>query len=212
MTETPHLRRDVDDLLHRMSDDLAVTFAGVFGPETVDRYLHESYAELARNAAITRYAPLIAERFARERLTALAQTHGTLPKPVLEVLLVCEHNAGRSQMAAALLERAAAGRVHVRSAGSLPALEINPAVIAAMDEIGLDLAKEYPKPLTDEIVRAADVVITMGCGDACPVYPGRRYLDWELPDPYGQPLPVVRAIRDAISSHVDALLADVLRS
>lgn len=127
-------------------------------------------------------------------------------KHVPEVVFVCVHNAGRSQMAAALLDRAAEGRVHVRSAGSTPAHEIHAGVRQAMAEIGVDLSREFPKPLTDEVVRAADVVITMGCGDACPVYPGKRYLDWELPDPAGKPLEDVRLIRDEIDRRVRALL------
>ena len=127
-----------------------------------------------------------------------------------EVLFVCVHNAGRSQMAAALLDHHAGGRVHVRSAGSTPADEINPAVVAAMEELGLDLSKEFPKPLTDEYVRAADVVITMGCGDACPIYPGKRYLDWELPDPAGKCLEEVRPIRDEIDRRVRELLAELV--
>ena len=129
--------------------------------------------------------------------------------PVPEVLFVCVHNAGRSQMAAALLNEKAQGRVLVRSAGSEPADRINPAVIEAMREIGIDLTREIPKRLTDEGVRAADVVITMGCGDACPIYPGKRYLDWELDDPAGKPLDQVRPIRDEISARIDALLADL---
>lgn len=126
-----------------------------------------------------------------------------------EVLFVCVHNAGRSQMAAALLDHHARGRVHVRSAGSAPASEINPAVRAAMAELGLDLSKEFPKRLTDDAVRDADVVITMGCGDACPVYPGKRYLDWNLPDPAGQPLGVIRGIRDQIDARVRHLLVEL---
>jgi len=128
---------------------------------------------------------------------------------VPEVLFVCVHNAGRSQMAAALLDHHAQGRVHVRSAGSAPADTINPAVVEVMSEIGLDLSKEFPKPLTDEVVQAADAVITMGCGDACPVYPGKRYLDWQLADPHGQPVEVVREIRDDIDRRVRGLLADL---
>ncbi len=128
---------------------------------------------------------------------------------ISEVLFVCVHNAGRSQMAAALLDHHAQGRVHVRSAGSTPAEEINPSVVAAMEELGLDLSREFPKPLTDEDVRAADVVITMGCGDACPIYPGKRYLDWELPDPAGKSLEEVRPIRDEIDRRVRELLAEL---
>jgi arsenate reductase (thioredoxin) len=123
-----------------------------------------------------------------------------------EVLFVCVHNAGRSQMAAALLNLRAAGRVQVRSAGSEPASELNPTVVEAMREIGIDISQEFPKPLTDEFVRAADVVITMGCGDACPIYPGKRYEDWALDDPAGQDLPMVRRIRDEIDSRVKRLL------
>ena len=200
----------VDGLLSRASAELADRFAGVFSPETIDRYVHESYTTLYRTAKIKKYLPLIATRFATDRLTALAQAQGAIVKSVPEVLFVCVHNAGRSQMGAALLDKVAAGRVHVRSAGSLPADEINPAVTAAMAEIGVDLTAEFPKPLTDDVVRASDVVITMGCGDACPVYPGKRYLDWHMPDPHNQPLKVVRTIRDQIDAEVHTLLTDIL--
>jgi arsenate reductase (thioredoxin) len=126
-----------------------------------------------------------------------------------EVLFVCTHNAGRSQMAAAMLDHAAAGRVRVTSAGSQPADQLNPAVVSAMAEIGLDISREFPKPLSDEKVQAADLVITMGCGDACPFYPGKRYLDWDLPDPAGLPVDAVRPIRDEIGRRVRALLAEL---
>ena len=129
---------------------------------------------------------------------------------VPEVLFVCVHNAGRSQMAAALLDHHANGRVQVRSAGSDPADRLNPAVVAAMAEVGIDLSKEFPKPLNDDLVKAADVVIAMGCGDACPVYPGKRYEDWQLQDPAGQPVEVVRGIRDDINAHVQQLLAELV--
>jgi arsenate reductase (thioredoxin) len=127
-----------------------------------------------------------------------------------EVLFVCVHNAGRSQMAAALLERHADGRVRVRSAGSTPADEVNPSVVAAMAEVGIDISNERPKGLSDDAVREADVVITMGCGDACPVFPGKRYLDWELPDPSGKSVEEVRPIRDEIDGHVRALLRGLI--
>jgi len=123
-----------------------------------------------------------------------------------EVLFVCVHNAGRSQMAAGLLNKRAEGRVRVRSAGSTPAHELNPVVVQAMREIGIDISQEFPRPLTDEFVKAADVVVTMGCGDACPIYPGKRYEDWELDDPAGQDLETIRRIRDAIDARVGALL------
>ena len=129
---------------------------------------------------------------------------------VPEVLFVCVHNAGRSQMAAALLDHHANGRVRVRSAGSDPTDQINPAVAAAVAEWGIDLSRELPKPLTDQAVRAADVVVTMGCGDACPAYPGTRYQDWELQDPAGQPVEVVRRVRDEVDARVQALLAELL--
>jgi protein-tyrosine-phosphatase len=133
--------------------------------------------------------------------------NGSNPRP--SVLFVCVHNAGRSQMAAALLDHHAAGTVVVRSAGSAPADSINPAVVAAMAELGIDLTHEFPKPLTTDAVRASDVVITMGCGDACPVFPGKRYLDWQLDDPAGRDIDAVRPIRDEIDRRVRALLAEL---
>ncbi len=135
---------------------------------------------------------------------------GHVTREMPEVLFVCVHNAGRSQMAAGLVELRSRGRIHVRSAGSDPGEEINPAVIQAMDEIGVDMSEEFPKPLTDEVVRAADVVITMGCGDACPIYPGKRYEDWTLDDPAGQDVATVRRIRDEIDWRVQALLSELV--
>jgi arsenate reductase len=127
-----------------------------------------------------------------------------------EVLFVCVHNAGRSQMAAGLVKLRSDGRIHVRSAGSAPASEVNPAVVEAMTEVGVDMSEEFPKPLTDEVVRAADVVITMGCGDACPIYPGKQYEDWSLDDPAGRDLEAVRGIRDEIDARVQALIGQLL--
>jgi protein-tyrosine-phosphatase len=135
---------------------------------------------------------------------------GALVKEQPEVLFVCVHNAGRSQMAAGLVKLRSHGRIHVRSAGSAPANEINPAVIEAMNEIGVDMSEEFPKPLTDEVVREADVVITMGCGDACPLYPGKRYEDWELEDPAGRDVASVRVIRDEIDARVRRLIGELL--
>ena len=145
----------------------------------------------------------------RARLQALAQAEGSMTKDQPEVLFVCVHNAGRSQMAAGLTHKLSEGRVHVRSAGSDPVDRINPAVVAAMSEVGVDLSQEFPKPLTNEVIEAADVVITMGCGDACPIYPGKRHLDWDVADPAGQPIETVRQIRDAIRQRVDGLLRDL---
>jgi protein-tyrosine-phosphatase len=203
----PVTRNHIDKAI----DSLADEFAGVFSPETVARFVDESLEGLA-GARVTDYLPVLAHRFARERLRALGQAEGTIKKIVPEVLFVCVQNAGRSQMAAALLNRRAKGRVHVRSAGSDPGERINPAVVTALAEIGLDVGEEFPKPLTDEVVRAADAVITMGCGDACPVYPGKRYLDWEVGDPEGKSLEEVRRIRDEIEARVEALLVELTAS
>ncbi|WP_235883543.1 arsenate reductase ArsC, partial [Saccharopolyspora elongata] len=152
----------------------------------------------------------LATRYARERLTDIAKNQGATVPTTPEVLFVCVHNAGRSQMAAGLLHHHAQGRVTVRSAGSAPADTINPAVLEVMNELGLDLSQEFPKKLTTDAVEAADVVITMGCGDACPVFPGKRYLDWELTDPAGKSIEDVRPIRDDIDRRVRALLAELV--
>lgn len=203
-------RRWNDDIqLRRIADRLHRDFSGVFGVETIERFLADSKDRTAHHR-ITSYRVLFIERFARARLRALAQSEGSMVKEVPEVLFVCVHNAGRSQMAAALLDHHAEGKVHVRSAGSAPTDQINPAVIAVMDELNIDLSREIPKPLTDEVVRAADVVITMGCGDACPVYPGKKYLDWELNDPAGQGVEAVRVIRDEIDKRVRQLLSELV--
>ena len=153
------------------------------------------------------FLALRAPNFARERLKALAQAEGSIEKTKPEVLFVCVRNAGRSQVAAAMTQDLSKGAVSVRSAGSTPAEEIHPNVVEAMDEIGIDLAREFPKPLTDEVVQAADVVITMGCGDACPVYPGKHYEDWEIADPAGQSIEAVREIREEIRGRVENLIA-----
>jgi arsenate reductase len=200
--------QDNTGLLHRISERLADRFAGIFTAETVERYVFESYTALARTAKISTYLPATTEHFANDRLAALAKSKA-VDSGEPEVLFVCVQNAGRSQMAAALLTVEAKGRIHVRSAGSLPAAELDPAVVAVMSEMGLDLTRNYPKPLTDDVVRASDVVITMGCGDSCPIYPGKRYEDWELPDPDGQPLETVRGIRDLIHERVKALAASL---
>ena len=150
---------------------------------------------------------VLAYRFTRERLKALGQAEGIISKEMPEVLFVCVHNAGRSQMAAGLVKLRSGGRIHVRSAGSAPGEVINPAVVEAMEELGVDLSEEFPKPLTDEVVRAADVVITMGCGDACPYVPGLIRDDWPLADPKGKSLDEVRSIREDIRRRVEALIS-----
>ena len=198
-------RIDLDQALQRQVGDLTREFAGIFSPETVTRCLYDSATGMQR-ARVVEFVPMLAYRFARERLKAAAQAQGMLPKEHPEVLFVCVHNAGRSQMAAGLTHVLSDGMVHVRSAGSDPAERINPMVSAAMEELGIDISQEFPKLLTDEVVEAADVVITMGCGDACPVFPGKRYLDWVVDDPAGQPIATVRAIRDDIKARVEQLL------
>jgi len=200
---------EIDGVLDRISVDLATRFAGVFGAETVERYVRESYALLAGQSRITRYLPSLASRFAADRLTALATEAIPPLDRAPEVLFVCVQNAGRSQLAAAILRQLAGDRVHVRTAGSAPVGAVRPVIVAALDEIGVPVDGEYPKPLTDEVVRAADVVVTMGCGDACPVYPGRLYLDWDLEDPVGLSLARVRGIRDDIEARVRVLLASL---
>jgi arsenate reductase (thioredoxin) len=195
--------------VERAAEALQREFAGIFSQETIARYVAES-VDLLGGAKINVFVPVLAHRFARERLRALGQAEYRITKEVPEVLFVCVQNAGRSQMAAALLNYRARGRVHVRSAGSDPAEQINPAVVEALAEMGIDVHEEFPKPLTDEVVRAADAVVTMGCGDACPIYPGKRYLDWQLDDPAGRPLDVVRRIRDDIDSRVQQLLSELV--
>lgn len=200
----PVTQHHIDQAADRLADE----FAGIFSRETIARYMADSQ-DLLGEARINVFVPVLAHRFARERLRALGQAEGALAKEEPEVLFVCVHNAGRSQMAAGLVKLRSHGRIHVRSAGSTPAAEINPAVVEAMEELGVDMDEEFPKPLTDEVVRAADVVITMGCGDACPIYPGKRYEDWELEDPDGKDLATVRRIRDEIDHRVQKLVGDL---
>jgi protein-tyrosine-phosphatase len=199
----------VADVLDRAAEDLVVRYHGTFSAESVHALVDESYRLLAENASIHRYLPVLAVHFATDRLKAAAKVHGTLGNPNPEVLFVCVHNTGRSQIAAALLAYRSGGAVLARSAGSAPTGEIDPAVIRALHELGIDLAHAYPKPLTDEVVRAADAVVTMGCGDACPIYPGKRYLDWHLPDPEGRSIEEVRVIRDQIDTRVRDLLTEL---
>ncbi len=206
LTDLPH---DQQHLVHEVSGRLASKFAGAFGPETIERFVVDSMDQLLPTAKTTAFLPLLTERFARERLQALAKVEGSLPSVVPGVLFLCVHNAGRSQMAAGWTRQLAGDRVVVYSGGSEPASEINAAAVEAMDEVGIDIRAEFPKPWTDEVVRAVDVVITMECGDACPLYPGKRYEDWELTDPAGQDIELVRPIRDEIKLRVEALLASL---
>ena len=211
MTDTrlSDLPLDQQHTVRSVTAHLEPDFAGTFGAETIQRFVIDSLEQLVPTAKIATYLPLLAEKFAKERLRALGRVEGTLPSTTPGVLFMCVHNAGRSQMAAGWLRHLAGDRVDVWSGGSEPESEINPAAIEAMAEVGIDITDEFPKPWTDEIVRAADVVITMGCGDACPLYPGKRYEDWELDDPAGHGVDAVRPIRDEIRRRVEALMASI---
>lgn len=198
-------------LLSKIIDDLTMRFVGTFSRETVERVVLESYDLLREREGSGRSLSSATAQFAAERLSARAtgDRRANAGDP-LGVLFVCVQNAGRSQLAAAIMRHVGGERVRVRTAGSAPVGRIRPAVATALDEIGVPLGGEFPKPLTDDVVRAADIVVTMGCGDACPVLPGRRYLDWPVNDPAGQPLDRVREIRDDIDERVRGLLAEVL--
>jgi protein-tyrosine-phosphatase len=184
-------------------------FTGVYGTETIERFLFTSYDQFASRSTVANFLPLLAERFARQRLTALARVEGlrTDDRPV--VLFLCVHNAGRSQMALGFFQHLAGDRAVAWSGGSEPGIAVNPAAVAAMAERGIDISGEYPKPWTDEVVRAADVVITMGCGDACPIFPGKRYEDWTFDDPAGKTLEEVRPIRDEVERRIRHLLDEL---
>jgi arsenate reductase len=184
-------------------------FTGTFAPETIELFLQTSYDQFADRARFANFLPLMAERFARQRLTALARVEGRRHDGVPIVLFLCVHNAGRSQMALGWFNRLAGGRAVAWSGGSEPATEVNPSAVEVMREVGIDIATEFPKPWTDEIVRAADVVVTMGCGDACPIFPGKRYEDWELDDPAGRDVDAVRPVRDEIGRRVRELLTSL---
>ena len=206
---TPLLRYCLETTAAQLSGE----FHGVFSPETVRRYVEASYADVGGRSSVgPNFLPVIIERFAREQLWAVAQATGVVEKPLPEVLFVCERNAGRSQMAACLALRLSKGWIGVRSAGSHPDERIDPVVAAAMEEIGLDVSAEFPKPLTDAVIRAADVVVTLGCGDACPVYPGKRYQDWPVADPADQPIDVVRSIRYDLYHRVRELIETLVPS
>ena len=211
---TAHHLRDDLSIDQRLALKTAATrlqteFGDMFGVETIERFLHSSYEQFANHATIANFLPLLAERFARQRLRALAKVEGKSSDDKPIVLFLCTHNAGRSQMAMGFFTHLAGDAAVAWSGGSEPGNEVNPAAAQAMAEVGIDISGEYPKPWTDEIVQAADVVITMGCGDACPVFPGRRYEEWVLDDPAGQDVDGVRPIRDDIEERVRRLLTDL---
>jgi len=218
MTTAPHpvsertwesLHSDERIALRQASVRLADDFAGLYGTETIERFLASSFDQFAGRAKVTKFLPLLAERFAHQRLQALARVEGLHDdgKPV--VLFLCTHNAGRSQMALGFFQSLTGDTAVAWSGGSEPGIEVNPAAIAAMAERGIDISGEFPKPWTDETVRAADVVVTMGCGDACPIFPGKRYENWDVDDPAGQSLEDVRPIRDEVERRVRTLLASL---
>ncbi|HEX5121244.1 MAG TPA: arsenate reductase ArsC [Pseudonocardiaceae bacterium] len=208
-TDRPALSVDQQLALRTAMTRLRAEFDGTFGQDTIRRFLHAGYDQFAVRSTVPNYLPLLAERFARQRLHALAKVEGRTHDTAPTVLFLCVHNAGRSQMALGFFHHLAGRGAVAWSGGSEPGYEINPSAIAAMAERGIDITGEFPKPWTDEIVRAADVVVTMGCGDACPVFPGKRYLDWELDDPAGKTVADVRPVRDEIERRVRALLAEL---
>jgi len=209
MTDLSGLTTAQRHLIVTSTNHLKDEFAGVFAPQTIERFIADSLDQLLANATITTFVPIFVERFTRDRLKALAKVEGKTISDVPSVLFLCVHNAGRSQMAAGWLRHLAGEHVDVYSGGYEPASRINPAAVEAMAEVGIDIRTEFPKPWTDEIVQAADVVVTMGCGDACPLYPGKRYEDWELDDPAGHDVAAVRHIRDEIRRRVERLLAEI---
>lgn len=198
--------------VERVVDELQYRFSTVFSPETIRQYVGDCYELLAGRAIVTTFLPTLTARFATDRLAALASARGLLLTETPEVLFVCVQNAGRSQMASAVLRHVAGDHVHVRTAGTSPASRIDPVIVESLDEIGVTMPVEFPKPLTDEVVQASDYVITMGCGDACPIYPGRRYMDWALADPIGKPMVFVRRIRDEVVARVELLVKEMALS
>lgn len=184
-------------------------FEGQLNTETIERFLYDSLDRLLGKAQTTTWVPLLAERFAADRIRAMIRLESDVTTLNPSVLFLCVHNAGRSQMAAGLMRKLAGEQVDVFSGGSEPASTVNQAAVAAMTEVGIDISKEIPQPWADEIVRAADVVVTMGCGDACPIYPGKRYIDWELDDPSGKTVDEVRPIRDELERRVRALMDEL---
>jgi arsenate reductase len=205
----PDLALDQQLALRAAAGRLQDEFGEQIGMVTIETFLNSSYDHFATGAKIPNYVPLLAERFTRQQLHALAliEDEGADGKPT--VLFLCTHNAGRSQMALGFFTRLAGEQAVAWSGGSEPETELNPAAVQAMAEVGIEITGEYPKPWTDEIVQAADVVITMGCGDTCPVFPGKRYEEWELPDPAGQSVEAVRPIRDDIEKRVRRLLTEL---
>ncbi len=190
-------------------EELNYSFDGVFSRPEIAEAVHSAQQALEPPATVRTFLPVLIKRYAAELLRAGAQADGRSAKTVPELLFVCVQNAGRSQIAAALAEHLAPGKVHVRSAGSQPTGELNPMAVDVLAERGIALSDAYPKPLSDSVLHAADVIITMGCGDECPYFPGKRYEDWDVTDPDGKSLDQVRDIRDDIQARITALLRDL---
>jgi len=211
MSERPieDLPLDQQHTVRTIVSRLIPEYAGTFGPETIERFVLDSLEQLLPTAKVTTYLPVLAEKFAKDRLRALARVESATPPDTPGVLFMCVHNAGRSQMATGWLRHLAGDTVTVWSGGSEPGERINPLAVQAMAEVGIDITEEFPKPWTEEVVRAADLVITMGCGDACPIYPGKRYEDWTLDDPSELDLDGVRTVRDDIRTRVEALMVEL---
>lgn len=195
--------------LRQAAARLGGEFAGLYGTETIERFLAGSFDQFADRATVTKFLPLLAERFARQRLHALARVEGLHADGRPVVVFLCTHNAGRSQMALGFFQALTGDTAVAWSGGSEPGLAVNPVAVVAMAERGIDISGEFPKPWTDETVRAADVVVTMGCGDACPVFPGKRYENWDVDDPHGQDLDTVRRVRDDVERRVRTLIASL---
>jgi protein-tyrosine-phosphatase len=195
-------------LIRASADRLRADFDGIFAEETIQRFMAESWEALS-GSKVAAFIPLFVERFTRQRLRALARVEGKSTDTRPMVVFLCVQNAGRSQMAAGWMQHLAGDRVEVYSGGSDPASVVNPAAVEAMDEIGIDISDEFPKPWTDEVVRAADVIVTMGCGDSCPIFPGKRYLDWEVGDPAHLPVSEIRPIRDEIGERVRGIMEEL---
>jgi protein-tyrosine-phosphatase len=203
LTATEHLQ------IHAATETLQRRWRGRLNVETIERLMAESLQQLLAQARVTTWLPVLVERVTEDRLRARVRLDSDRTDLNPCVLFLCVHNAGRSQMAAGWMRHLASEMVDVYSGGSLPAEQLNAAAVTAMAEVGIDIGRELPQPWTDEVVRAADVIVTMGCGDACPIYPGKRYVDWELDDPAGRPIADVRPIRDEIERRVRGLLAEL---
>jgi len=210
MTEHEPMTAQQRVQLNHVVKDLHSKYHGIFSLESIEAFVFDSYDEIAKRATVTTWLTGTAEKFARQRLEALAQMRDHSLKRVPAVLFLCVHNAGRSQMALGWFNHLAAGRAIAWSGGSEPGSNINSDVVKAMAEVGIDISKEFPKPWTDEFLEAADVVVTMGCGDACPLVPGKRYEDWVLEDPTAKSLEEIRPIREAVKDRVEILLEEIL--